>query len=155
MLQEGVEWFGDASQDVIVTVVLPGDCVQIRQEIADATSEITALRELLVGLDPRNVADQAEIRRIRRLISEREQSVALLSERAQALGCPCSRPRCRSPLPRSSGFPYDRAPAHSVCTQAAPRDAAAPQGTSSGAQAQTAAPDARSRHTPCAVAARR
>jgi NTE family protein len=89
MLQEGVEWFGDPSQNIAVTVEVPepAECQTIRSDIASGREEITGLRAGLDGLDPRNPADRLEIREIRRQIGQIEQGIAALQQRAVELGC--------------------------------------------------------------------
>jgi NTE family protein len=89
MLQEGVEWFGDASPTASITVAAPepAECPNIRMGIAAAQDEITALRGALEGLDPKNAGDRIEIREIRRQIADAEGRVSALRQRSAELGC--------------------------------------------------------------------
>jgi NTE family protein len=89
MLQEGVEWFGDLSPNIAVTVEVPesAECQTIRADIASARGEIADLSAELDGLDPRNAADRNEIRRIRAEMARIGQRVAALQQRAGELGC--------------------------------------------------------------------
>jgi NTE family protein len=89
MLQEGVEWFGDPSENVAVTLEVPepAECQTIRGDIASGREEIALLRASLDGLDPRNVGDRQEIREIRREIAQIEQRIAALQQQAGELGC--------------------------------------------------------------------
>jgi len=90
MVQDGAEWFGDASENVAVSVEAPEppECVSIRADIAAAQDEIAGLRAALEGLDPKNPADRREIREINRQIAAAEQRIAALQQRAAELGCP-------------------------------------------------------------------
>jgi NTE family protein len=89
MLQEGIEWFGDLSENIAVTVEVPepAECPTIRGDIASGREAISALRASLDGLDPRNAGDRQEIREIRREIAQIEQQIAALQQRARELGC--------------------------------------------------------------------
>jgi NTE family protein len=89
MLHEGVEWFGEPSPAIQVTVAVPEptECPNIRADIGAAEGEITALRGALEGLDPKNAADRAEIREIRGQIAAAEARIATLRQRRAELGC--------------------------------------------------------------------
>jgi hypothetical protein len=89
MLQEGVEWFGDLSDNVGVTVALPepAECETIRANIASGREEIAGLQGALEGLDPTDRADRNEIRAIYQQISALEREIAGHQQRANELGC--------------------------------------------------------------------
>jgi hypothetical protein len=54
MLQEGVEWFGERSLAVAVTVRLPAECRQFEAEIAALTASIRRLQEELRNAAPQD-----------------------------------------------------------------------------------------------------
>jgi hypothetical protein len=89
MLQEGVEWFGDASPTVTMTVAAPepAECPNIRTAIAAEEDQIAALRGALEGLDPKNAGDRIEIREIGKQVAEAEGRLAALRQRSAELGC--------------------------------------------------------------------
>jgi hypothetical protein len=89
LLQEGVEWFGDTSENVAVTIEVPesAECQTIRGSVAASREEIRLLRASIDGLDPRDPVDRAEIRDVRGQIADIEDRVATLGQRAAELGC--------------------------------------------------------------------
>lgn len=97
MVQDGVDWFGDPTENIAIGVVPPepAECAPIRSDIAGAQGEITSLRDARTSLQAdlstaspgEKAAILAEIRQINRQITEVEQRIAALQQRSSELGC--------------------------------------------------------------------
>jgi hypothetical protein len=100
-------WIGDFNGDGRADVLFyyPGDdnwwlgslqqvsgedpsCAHLRAEISGQEGSIRALQEELVGLDPRNPGDRAEIREIRHQITALRQQITAEQGQMATLGCP-------------------------------------------------------------------
>lgn len=66
----------------------PTECASIRVQIAGLTDRINALREQWAGLDPKDPQDRETINIITTEIEELNEQIAVLRQRASALGCP-------------------------------------------------------------------
>lgn len=88
MVQENVEWFGATAPMVAVTVTESAECAQVRTAIQRATADIDALRQSLIGLDPKIPVERKEISTINAQIADEERQLNEQRTRSAALGCP-------------------------------------------------------------------
>jgi predicted acylesterase/phospholipase RssA len=86
MKQDGVEWFGTATPNVVVTVTPPGpvnpECAQIRTDIATKKAEVQSLEE------EKQTADKTDLPRIDAAIRALNLEITQLQARATTLKCP-------------------------------------------------------------------
>jgi hypothetical protein len=97
MLQEGVEWFGEATDNIPINVALPEppECAGIRADLAEAEAEIAELRGERTGLQAdfaaagpgEKAAIAAQIRALNGRISRVAGRIAELRQRLKDLGC--------------------------------------------------------------------
>jgi hypothetical protein len=87
MVQEFVEWFGQFTPNVAVTVPEPAECGQIRAQISEHYRYIQLLNSSQEGLDPKNRGDRAKILVIQQQIAGHEEQIAALNQRAARIGC--------------------------------------------------------------------
>ena len=97
MLQEGIEWFGDATENIAIRVAPPEppECAGIRADLNRARSEVSVLRaeraslqgELAAAAPGEKAEIVAEIRRVNAEITRVEQRIAALQQRSSELGC--------------------------------------------------------------------
>ncbi|RSN60576.1 hypothetical protein DMH01_14845 [Amycolatopsis sp. WAC 04182] len=88
MVREGVEWFGELTPEIMVTVTQSPECAQVRGSINQSNRVIAALRNVLDGLDPTNSGDRQEIREIRAQIAECQKQLNAQRAHEATLACP-------------------------------------------------------------------
>ena len=86
MVQDGVQWFGDLTDSVAVTVESP-ECASIRADIQAHRDEIGTLTTERDTLAPGSIADRQRILAINRRIGTLTSEITRLRERAAALAC--------------------------------------------------------------------
>ena len=87
MVQEAVEWFGDATPNVVVNVPEPPECATIRDEISQKQAEIKSQEERKRHLNFKNEADREKIDAINEHIAELSSEIRTAQQQQAQLGC--------------------------------------------------------------------